>query len=188
MLKSYLLITFRNMMKHKFFLFINISGLAIAIASCLVAYYLYEFNATFDGNHQQRETIYRVSSFREFQGEVTKYGHVPLALGNMIRQNEAGANKVIRYTSAMLTLRIERDNFLESVAYVDASFFEVFSFDASHGHLSVSEKSALVISDELAFKFFGKENPIGRTVSQIAEGRTVTDFTVVGTFKKQPNN
>ena len=51
MLKNFFLITLRNMMKNKLFIFINVFGMAVAIACCIVAYFAYEYQATFDGNH-----------------------------------------------------------------------------------------------------------------------------------------
>lgn len=69
MIKNYILITFRSMMKNKLFIFINVIGLGISIASCIVAYFNYDFNRTFDSIHVNASTIYRVNSIREFQNE-----------------------------------------------------------------------------------------------------------------------
>ncbi len=66
MFKNFLLITLRSMMKNKLFIFINVFGMAVAIACCIVAYFAYEFEATFDGNHTNGAHIYRVSAVREF--------------------------------------------------------------------------------------------------------------------------
>ena len=74
MLKNFLLITLRSMMKNKLFIFINVFGMAIAIACCIVAYFAYEFEATFDENHANGAHIYRVSAVREFNHETTRYG------------------------------------------------------------------------------------------------------------------
>ncbi len=176
------------MVKNKFFIFINISGLSIAIACCLVAYYLHDFNATFDGHHTQKENIFRVSSIREFQGKVNKYAHTPMPLGNVIQQNIPDVAKVVRYTSGQLNLRVGTNNFIDEIAHTDPSFFEVFTFETVKGNLSIKDKSSIVISEELAYKYFADENPIGKMVTQIGTKGNVKDFMVVGTFKKQPNN
>ena len=96
MIKNYLLITLRSMMKNKLFIFINIFGLAISIACCIVGYFNYDFNASFDINHKNASTIYRVNSIREFQNERQKYGYVPFGLGNVIKQNVKDVDEVIR--------------------------------------------------------------------------------------------
>ena len=80
MLKNFLLITLRNMMKNKLFIFINVFGMAVAIACCIVAYFAYEYEATFDGNHTNGAQIYRVSAVREFDHQTTRYGYGPLPL------------------------------------------------------------------------------------------------------------
>src|SRR5688572_9871180 len=96
MIKNFLLITVRNLMKNKLFIFINIFGMGIAIACSIVAYFNWEFDAKFDSHHINRESIYRVSSIREFEGQTTLYGHAPHALGLTIRQNIPDVAKVVR--------------------------------------------------------------------------------------------
>ena len=84
MIKNYLLITFRNMMKNKLFIFINVFGMGVAIAQCIVGYFAYEYDATFDGNHKNREQTYRVSSVREFESNLTPNGYAPFPLGDIV--------------------------------------------------------------------------------------------------------
>src|SRR5689334_24697665 len=98
MIKNYLLITVRSMMKNKLYLFINIFGMGIAIACCIIGYFNYDFNASFDENHVKASTIYRVGSVRKFQNEFTEFGHAPMALGNAIKQNVPDVSQVARYS------------------------------------------------------------------------------------------
>ena len=78
MIKNYLLITLRSLMKSKVYILINIFGLAIAIGCCIVAYFNYTFNADFDSHHANAASLYRVGSVREFQNEQTTYGIVQI--------------------------------------------------------------------------------------------------------------
>jgi putative ABC transport system permease protein len=98
MIKNYLLITLRSLTKNKFFIFVNVFGMGIAIACCIVAYFNYDFNRSFDSYHTQASTIYRVNSVREFQNELTAYGYVPMGMGNAIKQNISDFDNVIRYS------------------------------------------------------------------------------------------
>src|SRR5690606_6943154 len=125
MIKNYLLITFRSMMKSKLFIFINMLGMAISIACCIVAYYNYEFNAGFDEVHTNRDKIYRVNMSREFQGRTTDYGLVPLPLGEIVRQNVKDAERVTRYSSSYADIRIEDEVFGSRLSYVDPDFFSM---------------------------------------------------------------
>ena len=79
MLKNQLLITLRNMMKNKLYIFINIFGMGIAIACCIIGYFNYDFNASFDQHHKKASEIYRVGSVRKFQNELTAFGYAPIA-------------------------------------------------------------------------------------------------------------
>src|SRR5277367_3870732 len=97
MIKSYLLITIRSLWKNKTFILINVIGMGIAIACCIVSYYNYDFNATFDGNHAHASSIYRVNSVKDFQNQLTEYGYVPEPLGEAIRQYVSDVDKVIRF-------------------------------------------------------------------------------------------
>src|SRR5688572_31132431 len=133
MLKNYLLITIRSLLKNKLYIFINITGMAIAIACCIVAYFNYDFNVTFDHHHLNRSTIYRVNSVREFQKELTSFGVVPIALGNAIKQNIADVDEVIRYSTDQGNFRIQDELFNTEYNDVDPSFFKVFTFDFIEG-------------------------------------------------------
>jgi hypothetical protein len=96
MIKNYLLITLRNLFKNKLYILINIFGMAIAIACCIIGYFNYEFNASFDEHHKNSASIYRIGSVREFQKELTPHGFAPVALGNTIKQNVKDVDEVVR--------------------------------------------------------------------------------------------
>src|SRR6186713_1301954 len=97
MLKNHFLITIRSLLKNKLYIFINIIGMAIAIACCIIGYFNYDFNSSFDEYHKNSSTIYRIGSVREFQNELTEHGYVPIGLGNAIKQNVKDVDEVVRY-------------------------------------------------------------------------------------------
>ncbi|HEX6891509.1 MAG TPA: ABC transporter permease [Chryseolinea sp.] len=188
MLKNYLLITVRSLLKNKLYIFINIIGMAIAIACCIVAYFNYDFNVTFDHNHLNRGTIYRVNSVREFQKELTSFGVVPIALGNAISQNIADVDEVVRYGPNAGNFRIGEELFNTEYNDVDANFFTVFTFDFVEGSGDLSDKSKICISEELAIKYFGREKALGKPVTQMLDSGRTREFTVAGVFKQPPTN
>lgn len=73
MLQNYFLITFRSILKNKVFILINVFGMGIAIACCIVAYFASEYNSNYDGVHVNGEKIYRVTALREFEGTLTRF-------------------------------------------------------------------------------------------------------------------
>lgn len=188
MIKNYLLITLRSMAKNKLFLSINILGMAVAIACCIVGYFNYDFNVSFDSHHVQAPTVYRVNSVREFQGTQTVYGHVPLALGNAIRQNVSDIDAVVRYSPGGGNFRVGDELFQTNVSNVDPAFFDLFTFDFAEGDGVLKTKNQIVINQEMAEKYFGKESALGKTMVQVLDSGKTKEFTVSGVFRKQPTN
>ena len=129
MIRNYLLITWRSMMKNKFFIFINILGLSVAIACCIVAYFNWEFDSEFDSHHAKAANIYRVSTVREFEGRSTLFGFVPVPLGNVIRQNIPDVEKAVRLSWSYSNFKVGDNLFPAELTYTDPEFFDVFSFE-----------------------------------------------------------
>jgi putative ABC transport system permease protein len=188
MIKNFILITFRSLMKNKLFIFINIFGLAIAIACCVVGYFNYDFNASFDTIHKNAGKIYRVNSIREFQNEKTTYGVVPIALGNAVRQNVSDVEDVIRYSNGGGNFRVKQDLYEMGVRYVDTAFFRVFTFGFIEGNGSIVDKTNIIIGDDLAKKYFGTESALGKSISQVLDSGKTKQFTITGVFKAPPTN
>ena len=86
MLKNYLLVTFRNLLKNRVFSLINILGLGIALSVCIVAYFNFMFNYNFDRANENFDKIYRITCFRDMQGREQEYGIVPATLGLEIKK------------------------------------------------------------------------------------------------------
>ncbi len=189
MIKNYLLITLRSMMKNKLFIIINVVGLGIAIACCIVAYFNFDVNKSFDSHHVNAATIYRVNSIREFQNELNQFGYVPIALGNAIKQNVPEVDRVVRYSPGGADFRIGEELFRNDLIYVDPSFFRVFTFQFIEGNGALKDKSQICISDELALKYFGKgEKVLGKPITQMLDSGKTKEYVVAGVFKKQPSN
>src|SRR5690349_3041416 len=129
MIKNFFLITFRNLMKNKLFIFINIFGMAISIGCCLVAYFNWEFDANFDTHHEKAASIYRVSSVRKFDGTTTLYGHAPMPLGPAIKQNIPDVNAMTRFGWSYSDFKIDDNVFRAELGYVDPQFFDIFSYE-----------------------------------------------------------
>jgi putative ABC transport system permease protein len=106
MIKNYLLITLRSLAKNKVFIIINVFGMGIAIACCIVAYVNWEFATTWDSKHVNADQIYRVQFVRDFQGRSERYGMAPMPLGNYVKQNFKEVTKVVRYTPSYSDIRI----------------------------------------------------------------------------------
>lgn len=188
MIRNYLLITWRSMMKNKIFIFINIFGLSVAIACCIVAYFNWEFDSEFDSHHTNAANIYRVSTVREFEGRSTLFGFVPVPLGNVIRQNIPDVDKAVRLSWSFSNFKVNDNLFPAELTYADPELFEVFNFEMTHGSAAaMKDKTRIFLSDEMALKLFGTVDAAGKPLTQVI-GTTLKEYVVGGVFKKQVGN
>ncbi len=193
MIKNYLLITLRSMMKNKLFIFINVFGMGIAIATCIVAYLNWQFSHDWDKTQLNAEKIYRVQLWREFQGKRDRYGSAPMALGGHVRHNFKDVSKVVRYHPTYTDVRIGDEVFGTQFAFADSAFFELFTYKLKYGSLAdFQDKSKAFISDQLARKYFNTEDVVGKQITQIvlkkSGQRELKEFTIGGVFERQPEN
>jgi putative ABC transport system permease protein len=188
MIRNYLLITWRSMMKNRLFIFINVIGLAVAIACSIAAYFNWEFDAAFDKHHVNAGNIYRIGTVREFEGKTTLYGYVPVPLGNVIKQNIPDVGKAVRMSWSDSNFKVGDNLFPGELAYADADFFNVFSFEMMSGTASgLKDKSKVFLSEEMAMKLFGTSDAVGKPLTQVM-GSVLKEYVVGGVFKKQPTN
>jgi ABC-type antimicrobial peptide transport system permease subunit len=189
MLRNHLLILFRNLNKNRLFVLINIAGLSIAIGCCVVGYFNFDFNNSFDDIHANKESIYRVNSVREYQGKSTAFGLVPLPLGETIRQNVKDAEMLTRLSGGGMNIQIKDEIFGTNSAYVDPDFFRMFTFEFIHGSAAaMTDKSKVVISDQLATRYYGNENPIGKAITHLVRSDLKKEYEIVGVYKLPKTN
>lgn len=188
MLRNYILITFRSIARNKIFILINVFGLGIAVACCVVGYLIWDFSAGFDKNHVHAKSIYRIQSYQDYQGQRNRFATAPTPLGGLVRQNFSNVDKVVRYTAAQSNFRIGDEVFSSSMAYADSAFFDLFTFTLKSGTFSsLYDKSQILISDELARKYFDSEEVAGRLITQINNG-ILKEYIIGGVFEEQPLN
>lgn len=189
MIKNYFLITLRSLAKNKVFIFINVFGMGIAIACCIVAFLAYAYNSNFDALHVNGSRIYRVTSVRDFENTLTRHGVVPMPLGQIVSKNFGDVNRSTRYFRSYSNLKREDDLFASNLSYVDPDFFEMFTFEFISGRpADLNDKASLFISAEMASRLY--KNPaqaLDRTVTQVLAGE-LREFKIAGVFKDPPMN
>lgn len=110
MLRNYLLVTFRNLLKNRVYTIINIIGLGIALSICIVAFFNNMFNYEFDRGNVNFDQIYRVNSIRDMQGREQEYGIVPATLSLEIKKNIPGIKKSARLMKSDSPVKVNRSN------------------------------------------------------------------------------
>jgi ABC-type antimicrobial peptide transport system permease subunit len=189
MFKNYLLVTFRNLIKNRVFTLINIIGLGIALAVCIVAFFNHMFNHEFDRTHENFKSIYRVTCFRDMQGREQEYGIVPLTLGLVAKNDIPGIEKSARLMRAGSPVKIGDNIFPAQISFVDPDFIDIFTFPVILGDLkSLLNQGNVIISRKMASTLFGQEFPIGKTFSIVNDLNKEFAYTVGAVFEDLPEN
>ena len=189
MIRNYLLVTFRNLLKNRVFTLINILGLGIALSVCIVAFFNHMFNYEFDRQNVNFNEIYRVNSFRDMQGREQEYGIVPATLGLMAKKEIPGIEKSARIATSGSPVKRGVDIFPSEISYVDPEFLDIFTFPILSGdQKSIENHGNVLLSRKMAATLFGKEYPIGKSISVFNNNNKEFTYTVGGVFADCPDN
>ena len=168
MFRNYLTVAYRNLVRYKVYSAINITGLAIGIAFCILTFLYVRHEWSFDAFHEKADRIYRVYN----RGEVGEGGDASAAMPGPLGPALAEAfptqmQHVVRIFNTSRTFQYGDHAFQERVIYVDPGFWDVFSFPLIKGDpaTALNSKDAIIISETVAQKFFGNTDPMGKTVS-----------------------
>jgi ABC-type antimicrobial peptide transport system permease subunit len=112
-----------------------------------------------------------------------------MPLAEELKENFPGIQKVSRISEGSGSVKYGDNIFNESLQFVDPDFFEIFSFPLVNGKKdALRNKDAVIITDEIADKYFGMENPIGKQITISPDGEKKFLFTVEGVVEKPPKN
>ncbi|MFC2166160.1 ABC transporter permease, partial [Acidobacteriota bacterium] len=188
MLKNYIKIALINLKKHKVFSFINIFGLAIGIACCiLITTYVFH-ELSYDKYHKKADRIYRLRSDLKISGDHLEFPKSSLPMGEYLVENYPEVLSAVRFRGPMrLPVRNrEKMFYLDRFFFSDNSVFEIFDFPLVKGNPQTALTTAFtcVITEDTAKKYFGVEDPIGKVLNV----NNNWDLTVTGIVKNVPRN
>jgi len=197
MIRSYLIIAIRNIRKHKLYSAINVFGLSTGIAFCVLIYLYIQDERSFDQFHDRKNEIYRlhVTSFdneaytKGSQDPFHSYPYLPAKLADVMQSELAEVEATTRYRAQEEgIMRYEDKTFNQSVTYIDSGFFRMFSFPVMSGSIRkvFRSPSDAVITPAVAEKYFGTEDPIGKTFTWGTND--AQSFTVVAIIAEPPAN
>jgi ABC-type antimicrobial peptide transport system permease subunit len=189
MFKNYLLVTFRNLYKNRVFALINILGLGMALAICIVAYFNHMFGYDFDRWHEHFDEIYRVNSFRQMQDRNQEYGMVPAPVGLNIKQDIPAVKRAARIMRSYSPVKVGIENFNRDVSYVDPEFLDIFTFYMVEGNReALNNPNYVLVSKEMADVLYGDDGAIGQPVSIFNDNNEEYTYTIGGIFEDLPMN
>ena len=197
MVRNYLKIALRNLFRRKFYAALNIGGLAVGMAACLLIFQYVAFEHSFDTFHENRTDLYRIATTDiqndeavrtdaytwHAMGEALK--EVVPELKNYARFHPNYGAATVAYTDAQGQRKALRE---EGLYYADASFLTMFSFPLVQGDpaTALADVGTLVLSESAARKYFGSEEPIGQALE--VRGWASGTYTVTGVFEDVPAN
>ncbi|MTI30354.1 ABC transporter permease [Xanthovirga aplysinae] len=166
MLKNYLKISLRNLLKNKVYTFINLTGLTVGIACCLLLFFYVQFELSYDKHHSKIDCLYRISSEYTYDGKTTKMSLTPSPLANALKAEFPEVEKTLRIHKRdnVILSHGDKSSREKAVAFADASLFELFDIKLIQGDpaRALKEPNTLLLSETLARKLFGKEDPTGK--------------------------
>jgi len=193
MVGNYFKVAARNIQKRKFYSFINAFGLSIGLAFCmLIALYIQD-ERKFDQFHTNKNQIYRMEAksydtWQQKQGDpYEKWAWLQSGLGPVLKDELPEVERATRFNDGNRAIfRYGEKVFTERLTYVDKDFFTMFSFQLLKGNADkiFIDKAEIVLTPAIAQKYFGEEDPIGKTIE--IDNNGVKSFTVTGIIEPPP--
>lgn len=189
MLKNYLKIALRNLKRHKGYSFINISGLTVGMACCILLLLWVQDERSYDRFHDNQDRLFRVVYHEVFtNGQEIWFTSSPPALGSKFKKDYpeiANYTRTDRLGGRVIKFE-ERVFHEDGFVCVDPSLFEMFTFPFITGDpkTALADPHSIVITQEMAYKYFGPQNPMG----QVLQVDNRLDFRVTGVIQNIPFN
>jgi ABC-type antimicrobial peptide transport system permease subunit len=188
MLKNFFLIAIRNISKHKVFTFINVAGLATGLAASLMILLWVQNELSFERYNKSAENIFRIEEDQFYSGQRYHVTVTPHPSGPGWKEKIPEIREQTRINRLpRILFRYEEKVFFESaVVAADSGLYRMFTFPLQAGDpmTVLNSPHAIVLSEKMALKYFGKTNPIGKTLT--LENRY--QFMVTGVMNDIPNN
>ncbi len=192
MIKNYLKIACRNLVRNKVYSSINIVGLSLGLAACMLIVLYIGHEYSYDKFHKNADNIYLGETEITFGKDPIYLSYMPYSLGPEGKQEIPSIEDYLRYKESFESVTIQNpespslkfseDNFL----FADSNFFDFFTFPLVQGNHNLALKNpfSVVISQNTADKYFGGQNPIGKTFLYNDQYL----FTVTGIAQNAPSN
>ena len=171
LLRNYIKIAIRTLVRQKTYSSINIFGLALGMVSFLFIYLYVQYEMSYDQFHANKDTIYRVNQLLYYNGEERISAWTPYEIGRALGEEfpeVKASTRIYRLVYMEMITRYGDKVFKESRhRLVDPSFFTIFTYQTLYGHPGdfYSDVNSVVISADAAERYFGRENPIGKILT-----------------------
>jgi len=189
MFRNYLTLAVRNLLSHKGYSAINVLGLAIGMASCVLILLYVQDELSFDQYHAKKDRIYRIAESATITGRSIEAAVTPPSWAPVLARDYPDIEQFTRIKppNSRWLIRYGDNRFYERYfVFADSSVFDVFTLPLVQGNAStaLAEPHTVVVSESMADKYFGDDNPIGKVIT----GDGLYEFTVTGIMRDMPVN
>ena len=186
MIKNYLKIAWRNLLKHKSFSFINILGLAIGIAACMIIFIYVHNELTYDQYNEKADRIARVTSIVHAPESDLVFATAPIPLPDALKRDYPEVEAATRLENSPQSVRLNNELTREDAFFkTDQNIFSIFSFDFVEGSPigALQNPNSIVLTATTAKKYFGTVPALGKTMICNQQ-----HFKVTAVIKDRPAN
>ena len=186
MIKNYLKVAFRNLLRKKGFSLINILGLAIGMASAILIFLWIQNEISYDQFHQKKERIYEAWNRATFSGELNCWNTTPKILARTLEHDLPEVERAARVNYSNYLFSVGDKRITSRGNTVDSGFLQIFGFPMLKGDrvTALNDMHSVVLTEKLAKKLFGNEDAVGKIIKLDNKD----NFTVTGIVKDLPNN
>ena len=190
MIKNYFKTAFRNLWRNKGFSLINIVGLSVGLGCCMLIFLYTMDEVSYDRFNVNAANIYHLAvDDKSPDGQVHKFSSTGDMPGPNFKRQLPEIQDFVRIQGGSYTIKRGNEVFDQEALYVDSNFFSVFTFPIVHGNPqnALNDPHSIVLSEEIAEKYFGKGNPVGNTLNLKVDDK-FQPFRVAAVTRKSPQN
>ncbi|GAA3984221.1 ABC transporter permease [Mucilaginibacter dorajii] len=190
MIRNYFKAAFRNLWCNKAFSVINILGLSVGLACCMLIFLYAMDELSYDRFNANAANIYHLAvNSKSPDGEVHKFSGTGNMPGPSFKRQLPEVEDFVRIYGTDYTVKRDNEVFDQVALFVDSNFFSVFTFPMLYGNPqnALNAPNSIVLSEEIAEKYFGRGNPVGKTLDLKVHNK-FQPFTVTAVTRKSPQN
>jgi putative ABC transport system permease protein len=190
MIGNYFKTAWRSLKKNKGFTFLNISGLTIGVAVCLLIIFYVIDETSYDRYNINGKRIYRVNTDTKFNGNVASSATAAPKVAEAMRLNFPEIEKTVRLLPDE-EVRFKKGEELvleKKVLYCDSTIFDVFTLPMLEGDpkTALTEPNTIVITAQVAEKYFNTTHVLGKVLEKVVDGNKKTNYRITGVIKDLP--
>jgi len=195
MIRNYLKIAWRNLMKNKVFSFINVFGLSIGLTCCMLIAIYINHETSYDNYHKNIRQLYQLGTIFVKDGRNERFPNTPAPMAFAMKQEypeiEEAARAMAMFAEDKTLLQYREENaplksFYETKGYLaDSTFFRLFTYNFTEGDATtcLNNPNTMVLSEDIAHKFFGNKPALNKIIHISSNTAGDTNYVVTGVFK-----